>query len=192
MSVPLRPLPGSSLEQLIREHLTATEDASTLALIQLVRPALERGYMTVGEFRAVCRWKSPRSAGHVERNNHHRVRAATGTAIRKAKDRDRIEPLLTLRGVSVPTASAVLTMIDPERYGVIDIRVWQLLHRLRLVEGAPAGTGLTVVHWERFLEVIRRYAGEFRVTARAVELALFHVHREYQEGTLYRVAGKRP
>jgi hypothetical protein len=27
-------------------------------------------------------------------------------------------------------ASALLTLLDPKRYGVIDIRVWQLLHRM--------------------------------------------------------------
>jgi hypothetical protein len=34
------------------------------------------------------------------------------------------------KGVSVPMASALLTLLDPKRYGVIDIRVWQLLHRM--------------------------------------------------------------
>jgi len=34
------------------------------------------------------------------------------------------------KGVSVPMASALLTLLDPKRYGVIDIRIWQLLHRM--------------------------------------------------------------
>src|SRR6185436_8889495 len=110
----LRSLPAGSLEALIRKHLSRTADASTTALIERLRPARERGYLTRGEFKAACRWKSPRSAGHVERNNHHRVRKATAMALRGANDRERIEALVVLQGVSVPTASAILTLLDPE------------------------------------------------------------------------------
>jgi hypothetical protein len=182
----LHRLPAESLEALIRKHLTRTEDEFTSALVERLGFARERGYLTRGEFKAACRWKSPRSAGHVQRNSHHRVRKATEVALLAAKDRERIEALLALQGVAVPTASAILTLLDPERYGVIDIRVWQLLHRLRLVDGARGGTGLGIQHWEQFLAVIRRYAEVLEATPREIELALFHVHREYQDGRLYR------
>src|SRR5258706_14241932 len=152
----LRRLPGGPLETLIQDHLSRSEDASTSALIERLRSALARGYLTQGEFTAACRWKSPRSSGHVARNTQHRIRKATGAALRGASDRERLEALIVLQGVSVPTASAILTLLDPDRSGVSDIRVWQLLPRLRLVDGAPAGTGLTVQHWEQFLAVIRR------------------------------------
>jgi hypothetical protein len=102
-----------------------------------------------------------------------------------ATDRERIEPLLVLHGVSVPTASAILTLLDPERYGVIDIRVWQLLHALGVVDGNRAGTGLTVPQWEQFLAVIRSYAAAFNVSARDIERSLFSIHRSHQSGTLY-------
>jgi len=99
--------------------------------------------------------------------------------------------LLKLEGVSVPSASAILTLLNPPRYGVIDIRVWQLLHRLGAVEGNRAGTGLTVAQWESFLRLIRQLAGTFRVSARVIERTLFNVHREYQSGRLYeRVPGR--
>jgi hypothetical protein len=182
----LRKLPAESLEDLIRKHLTRTEDEVTSALIERLGRASERGYLTRGEFRAACRWKTPRSAGHVERNSDHRVRKATGVALRGATDRERIEALVALQGVSVPTASAILTLLDPERYGVIDIRVWQLLHELGVVDGNQAGAGLTVPQWEQFLVVIRQYSTLFQVSPRDIERALFAVHREYQSGTLYR------
>jgi len=97
-----------------------------------------------------------------------------------------MEALLVLQGVSVPSGSAVLTMLDPERYGVIDIRAWQLLHRSKVVEGAQSGTGLSVANWEAFLDAIRALATTLRATPRDVERALFYVHREYQDGRLYR------
>jgi len=93
-----------------------------------------------------------------------------------------------LHGVSVPTASAILTLLDPDRYGVIDIRVWQLLHALGVVDGNRGGTGLTVSQWEQFLAVIRSHSVRFKVSARDIERSLFFIHRDHQSGTLY---GKR-
>ncbi len=181
----IRELPYRSLHPLIRDHLSDSEDESTAALIRRLGPARLRGYLTKKEFEDVCRWKSPRSIGKVRLNTPHRIRKATGTALLTTSEPDRIQALVALQGVSVPTASAILTMLDPERYGVIDIRVWQLLHRLGVVESNPGGTNLTVAQWERFLALIRSLATTFGVTPRSIERTLFYVHREYQDGRLY-------
>ena len=50
-----------------------------------------------------------------------------------------MEHLLALDGVSVPVASAILTLLDPRRYGVLDIRAWQLLYAMQGVDANPAG-----------------------------------------------------
>jgi hypothetical protein len=119
-------------------------------------------------------------------NTHYRVRQATGAVLTSRSERTRLQALTDLQGVSVPTASAILTLLNPRRYGVIDIRVWQLLHRLGLVDGNPGGTNFTFEQWERFLTVVRRFAGHFGVQARDIERTLFLIHREYQDGLLYR------
>ncbi len=181
----VRELPYRSLHRLIRDHLSREEDADAAALIQRLRPARHRGYLTTGELRDVCRWKSPRAAGLVRLNDHRRVRKATGTALRATSELERIHALVTLQGVSVPTASAILTMLNPERYGVIDIRVWQLLHGLDVVDGNPGGTKLTAGQWERFLALIRGLAATFGVSARNIERTLFLAHRRHQNGRLY-------
>lgn len=87
--------------------------------------------------------------------------------------------------MSIPMASAVLTLLDPRRYGVIDIRVWQLLHRRGYVSGSRTGVGLRVTHWLQFLAMVRRLSARLGVTARQVERALFEIHRRRQRGTLY-------
>jgi hypothetical protein len=114
------------------------------------------------------------------------VRAATGRALRTRDEDGRVRALLLLKGVSVPMASSVLTLVDPRRYGAIDIRVWQLLHRGGHVAGNPAGVGLRVPQWLRFLAVLRELAAALGVTARDAERALFDLHRRRQRGTLYR------
>jgi hypothetical protein len=82
-------------------------------------------------------------------------------------------------------ASSILTLTNPARYGVIDIRVWQLLYEMGTVTTNARGTGLTFMQWQRYLTVLRHFAGEYSVGARDIERTLFSVHTLYQKGTLY-------
>ncbi len=94
--------------------------------------------------------------------------------------------LLTgLRGVSVPTASAILTLVDPRRYGVLDIRAWQLLVGLGTVRRRPSGRGFTLRDWLEYLGELRRHARRLAVPARTIELTLFVCHSRLQKGRLY-------
>ena len=82
-------------------------------------------------------------------------------------------------------AAAILTLIDPRRYGVLDIRVWQLLYALGAVAWKPAGRGFVARDWEQYLAVLRREARRLRVPVRAVEYTLFRCHVRWQRGRLY-------
>jgi hypothetical protein len=181
----LRRVPLRSLESLVRDHLDTAEDEGTAALMRALRGARRRGHLTRAELEAACRWKSPRAIRHVRANPPAAVRAATRAALRTRSERRRLAALTGLRGVSVPTASALLTLLDPRRYGVIDIRVWQLLHRVGTVRTNAGGAGFGFDHWRQFLAVIRDLAARLHLTARDVERTLFGVHRKYQRGTLY-------
>jgi hypothetical protein len=96
-----------------------------------------------------------------------------------------MEILTSLAGVSVPVASAILTLIDPRRYGVLDIRVWQLLVTLGVMDRKPGGRGFGVADWLAYLDVLRRHARALQPPVRAVELTLFEQHRRVQRGRLY-------
>jgi len=106
-------------------------------------------------------------------------------------ERRRIELLTGLRGVSVPIASSILTLIDPGRYGVLDIRVWQLLWALDVVGSKPGGRGFNADDWQQYLTVLRRHARQLGVSVRAVEYTLFQCHRKWQTGRLYDRREKR-
>jgi hypothetical protein len=157
-----------------------------------------RGVRRAGEFDraaflAMCRWKSPRARLHYRRHSASTVRRVARAVLATRSERRRLALLTALRGVSVPTASAILTLIEPRRYGVLDIRVWQLLHALGAVEACPAGRGFNASHWEQFLRLLRAQARARRTTPRLVELTLFHYHRTVQTGRLYEpaIAGRR-
>jgi hypothetical protein len=63
-------------------------------------------------------------------------------------------------------ASAVLMLLDPTRYGVIDIRVWQLLHELGAVTKNANGVGFTFQNWYQFLVLIRHFSKKLFVSFR--------------------------
>ena len=94
--------------------------------------------------------------------------------------------LTSLHGVSIPTASAILTLIDPQNYGVIDIRVWQVLYLYGSVKDRPDGTNFDFNNWYNYLMKLRYYAKKFKVSARKIEKTIFIHHKEIQIGNLYK------
>ena len=183
--MPLRPVASDGLASVLRRSLSTTEDPATTVLVERLRAARRRGYLTPGELEAVCRWKSARAIQHIRANSAASIRSATRRALTTRNEQRRLEALCSLQGVSVPMASALLTLLDPRRYGVLDIRVWQLLHALGLVRGRPGGTGFGLTHWLAFLTITRDFAQRLGVTARDVERTLFAIHRDHQQGLLY-------
>lgn len=183
--MPLKRVPYRSLRTLLRRELQAEEHPATAELIRRLAHVKGAGRFTRAEFLAMCRWKSPRARRHYERNTATAIRRASGAALAAPSERERIEHLTALPGVSVATASAILTLIDPRRYGVLDIRCWQLLFSIRSVSGNQRGRAFTVPQWEQYLTRLRGHARALGVSARIIEYTLFHCHRTLQRGRLY-------
>ena len=183
--MPLRRLRYRTLDALLARELIRDEHEPTAALMRDLRGVRRRGAFTRGEFRRMCRWKSPRARLLWEQNSAARVRAVS-RAVLATRDEGRRMALLTgLRGVGVPMASAILTLIDPRRYGVLDIRAWQLLFAIRSVDANRRGQGFTIAQWLQFLTPLRTHARRLGVSARTVEYTLFQCHVKFQKGTLY-------
>jgi hypothetical protein len=183
----LAAVPYERLEPLIQDCLWADEDEPTAGLIKRLRPARQRGYLKPEELEEICKWKSARAIQHIKSNTASEIRVATSTALKTRSERQRLEALTTLKGVSVPMASAILMLLDPKRYGVIDIRVWQLMHKVGAVTKNYAGVNFTFQNWYQYLMIIRYFAKKFGTTARLIELTLFKAHKKYQLGTLYTI-----
>ncbi len=181
----LRRVPYRSVQSLIRRQLSTDEDESAAELIRDLQKARVRGHLTKQELERICYWKSPRAIHRVRSNSGGAVRSATRAALGTRSEQRRLTALLSLNGVSVPMASAILTLLFPKRYGVIDIRVWQLLYELGTVTKKPQGVGFNFKNWYQFLMIIRYFAKQHGVSVRAIERTLFMAHRRYQKGTLY-------
>jgi hypothetical protein len=189
--MPLRRLRYATLDVLLRRELVREEHPATAALIRDLAGVRARGSFTRGEFTRMCRWKSPRARLLWEANSPARIRAVSRAVLATRDERRRMELLTSLRGVGVPIASAILTLTDPRRYGVLDIRAWQFLFATRSVTTNARGQGFTLEQWEQYLSALRHHAHRLRVTARTIEYTLFQAHRTRQRGTLYARSERR-
>ncbi|MBI3031275.1 MAG: hypothetical protein HYY64_17375 [Candidatus Rokubacteria bacterium] len=174
-----------SLRQLLRHELVSEEDAGTQALIRRLRHVKRAREFSRHEFLAMCRWKSPRAMGKCRGNSAATIRRVSRAALAARSERTRMSLLTSLHGVGLPMASAILTLIDPRRYGVLDIRVWQLLFAMDSVRTNPRGVGFDLGNWYQYLRRLRDHARAMGVSARTVERTLFEYHRKVQQGRLY-------
>ena len=178
-------IPYASLTELLASEPMAEEDAPTAKIIKRLKHVRVDKELSRGEFLDICYWKSPRGIRRCERNSGTVVEQTTQKVFATRSEMRKIELLTSLEGVSIPTASAILTLTDPKAYGVIDIRVWQLLHTLGSVPSNPRGQNFTFEHWYRFLQIMRHHSRLLKIPARRIELTLFEYHRSHQTGPLY-------
>jgi len=172
--------------QLIENELmTKEKDSNATNLMKKCKNIKKRGYFTKNELLAIGKWKSPRPTKNYLRNSDESIQSISKKVFATHYEKRRIELLISLKGISVPTASAILTIVDPENYGVIDIRTWTVLYTYGVVKTKPKGTGLTFKNWYNYLMKLRYYAKKFNVKARDIDNTLFWHHRKMQQGHLY-------
>jgi hypothetical protein len=134
--------------------------------------AARRGRYTRAEFVAVCAWKSYRSQPLVATNPAPAVEAATRTALAPGtEERERIEALLALRGVGLPTASVLLHFAQPDRYPILDVRALESL-------GVTGRSTYTVAFWLGYLDACRSLAAGHGVSLRTLDKALWQHSKE--------------
>ena len=129
--------------------------------------ARARGHYTRAEFITVCAWKTPRSRPRVQANEARAVRVATARALSPAVPEEaRMEALLSLQGVGVPTASTLLHFAFPDAYPILDRRA---VHAL----GQPPRSTYAVAFWLDYLGACRTLAGQHGVSLRTLDKALW-------------------
>jgi len=183
--MPIKTLPYDNLDTLIKNNLSTQEHVPTQELIDFLKTAKKRKYLEKEELEKICRWKSPRAIQLIKSNSEKDIFTTTKEAFATRSERSKMEILTRLNGVSYPMASAILMLLNPKRYGVIDIRVWEMFYHLKLVTTNPKGTNFKWNEWYRYLVLLRYYAKKYNVKARDIERTIFIVHKEFQVGNLY-------
>lgn len=87
-----------------------------------------RGYLKQQEFINICKWKSARPERHYIANNKKKIEEITKEIFSNHPDTElQMNELIKLKGVSIPVASGLLTVIYPKIYCIVDFRVWNSL-----------------------------------------------------------------
>ena len=90
---------------------------------------VKRGFLYKKEFVNIGRWKSHRQINNYELNDEETVKRITKQVLKEEDDTKKIKLLLCgeLSGVQIPVASAILTVIHPEKFCITDYRAWRAL-----------------------------------------------------------------
>jgi hypothetical protein len=164
----------------IRPLREAASDDEETRLIKtlLANRRLSEGtlYLNKEDFDRIARWKLGQQLGrvkrHLEKNTQRLIRNTTRLALdSEFNDEDsacktRLNILMSLPGVGIGLASAILALAFPERYCVIDFRGWYQLFRQHRTAFSPAD-------YVRYLRKVRILAEELGWTPQQVDVAIW-------------------
>lgn len=135
-------------------------------VLEVVHPTVSaQGYYTDVQFHKVGRWKSRRSSGYLRRNSAQDIQDITQLAL-GAPERLRHRVLDLLHGVGVPMASALLTIHDPGRYTVLDVRALSTLRSHGELQASQPG------YWD-YVQLCRKLADQAGCDLRTLDRALW-------------------
>jgi len=137
-------------------------------------------YLTAPDFERILQWKLGRQIGRQRArrraNTEEIIRAVTGLALTithpdiEYELELRTDILCSLHGVGVPVASAVLALVFPEDYAVIDRRVWrQIFDADKTVFSTP--------DYKKYMRQIRCLANDLDWPAQEVDHAIWEFDR---------------
>lgn len=152
-----------------------------------------RRWLTLDELVELYKWKEGGRNRHLKdgilSNPDELIRQTSEAAFAEKEEYRRIARLDRLKGVGIAVASTILTVIDPYAYGIIDKRVWRLLHIYGEVDHDPEGLELCLDSWLDYLPKLRGWAKELHLTPREVERRLFEYIPRHAETLTYDTVG---
>ena len=161
--------PESEIHQWAEQYNSGSTEASFAEIRPMVQ---EQGYLDKELLKRVARWKSPRPARHVEKNDEDYIRDVTSFAFNATSERARIRGLMLLDGVSWPTASAILHLFHKDPYPILDFRaLWSVgLETYRY----------SSLFWQEYVDFCREIASRNQVDMRTLDKALWQYSKENQ------------
>ena len=176
----------SDMEQLVTDYLEfygETQGVLPERLDSFGERYRSKGYLTREELYDIAYESSTRSAYHVESNPEDRCREVTQNVLAVDGDFSKIQLLTGLRGFKAPTASCVLTALEPARHAVVDTRVWASLERFDYLEGRKES--FDAADYVAMISPIREIADDTGYSPAKVGYALFAYDVDVREGTLH-------
>ncbi len=173
-------------QSLIAEYLEYYEQTQGVLPERLVEFGdwyREQGHLTRDQLYEIAYESSTRSAYHVERNPESRCQEVTANVRTVTGAFSKIQLLSGLRGFKAPTASCVLTALDPTQHAVVDTRVWATLERFGYLDGRKES--FDAADYVAMIGPIREIAEETDYSPEEVGYALFAYDVKHRDGTLH-------
>jgi len=126
---------------------------------------------------------STRSAYHVRKNPKNICIQVLDNIERVKGDFSKISLITSLKGFKAPTASVILTVVNPERHAVVDTRVWASLERFGYLNGRKEAFDAS--DYCEMIKPIREIAEKTGFTPEKVGYALFAYDVDKREGNLH-------
>jgi hypothetical protein len=157
----------------IRKIASLFSTINDSAIEKIAIEAQNRGYFTKKEFLKICHWKSPRTQPQCAENPEDFIREITRLALSTPNERLRIESLTLLKGVSWPTASAILHFASKDSYPILDFRaLWSL--------GVDKPPPYNFSVWFSYTKYCRTLARKNKVDMRTLDRALWQYSKDNQ------------
>jgi hypothetical protein len=129
------------------------------------------GDYSIANLKIIIEWKSARIAGLIEQNSDGDVaKALRFAADKRTSEQSAIDTLCGLKGVGIPVASAILMMVYPNQYTIIDFRALEAL-------GVKKGED-TVEFYIQYLRKCKELAQVHHIDLRTLDRALWQWSKE--------------
>jgi hypothetical protein len=128
--------------------------------------AIRHGDCSFDNLRAIFKWKTNnRGKNRLDKNSVSEVEEALRLAAAAKEPRSAIAVLKGLSGVNVPVASAIMTLVHPDKYTVVDIRALEAL-------GVNSGR-ISVTFYLHYLRYCIELANKWGMPLRDLDHALW-------------------
>jgi thermostable 8-oxoguanine DNA glycosylase len=165
---------GSEIEGLVARRLTNVDEKNALEAGR----SIAAGNLTRDNLNVIVSWKMEgvhhsRVMSYLGQNKDDAIVHALNSAAKAGTEAEAIETLDRLHGVGIPVASAILTMINPNKYAIIDVYA---LRSLGIEDGPTDRTEYYIA----YLRKCRELAEELRMPLRILDHAMWQWGYEHR------------
>lgn len=166
--------------QLIKKFVEAyEEEPETIKVMRIGQKIKSRGYANMEELLEMVKWKFPIAIRHVNipNNTEEDVKKLTEIVLSEnLSDSLKVRVLMGLTGIKERMASAILTLMFPEKYGTFDINARKALENLGFIK-AGEFSDYKLKDYMEYLKIIRKIARKIKCTPRDIDRSLYYYGR---------------
>lgn len=171
------------IKELIQRADNEGETKRLTKKFQHLKTERKEFYLTLDELEEIFKWKLRSQYGRQTKkrslNTNENIITITRTAFGITHIEDdyetklKLKILISITGIEIPVASAILTLCYPEKYSVIDFRNWNQIYK-----SEKKKTNYTAKEYTDYLKIIRNLATNYGLIPQEIDIAIWQKDRE--------------